>query len=107
MTKQRESSQGLNDQMQVRRQKVEELSAAGFQPFAAHFKPDHQAGALHADFEQYDKDELANKNIYVAVAGRLMYWGQTFLYNPSPLEHKLQCPFQMFFCHLFSLTFHQ
>lgn len=72
MTKQVESSQGLNDQMQVRRQKVAELSAAGFQPFAAHFKPDHHAGALHADFDQYDKDELAEKKLYVAVAGRLM-----------------------------------
>lgn len=69
-----EQIKALNDQMKVRREKVEELKEAGYQPYASAdlFKPDAQAQPLHDEYEPFDKDQLHDKAIYVKLAGRLM-----------------------------------
>jgi lysyl-tRNA synthetase class 2 len=56
-----------HDQHAVRRQKLAEMRAAGFDPFRAHFEPTHfSAGALMAYVDGQDN------TVPVAVAGRLV-----------------------------------
>lgn len=60
-----------NQIMAHRREKLAAIRAEGI-AFPNDFKRDAFAGDLHQQFEQFDKDELANKAIPVKVAGRIM-----------------------------------
>lgn len=62
----------LNDQLLVRREKMEELRANGIDPFASGFERDHLAQELHDKFEEFDKDQLHEKSETVRIAGRIM-----------------------------------
>ncbi len=54
-----------------RREKLAQLREKG-NAFPNHFRRDSLAASLHAQYDQYSKEELAEKNIRAAVAGRMM-----------------------------------
>ncbi|MGN5883159.1 lysine--tRNA ligase [Staphylococcus simulans] len=67
-------SEEMNDQMQVRRQKLQELIDLGIDPFGQRFDRTASAAELHEKWEEFSKDELKEKEdeSHVAIAGRLM-----------------------------------
>ena len=64
----------MNDQMQVRRQKLQELYDLGIDPFGQKFDRTSMATPLHEDWDQFSKEELHEKEeeSHVSIAGRLM-----------------------------------
>ncbi|UXR78538.1 MULTISPECIES: lysine--tRNA ligase [unclassified Staphylococcus] len=64
----------MNDQMQVRRQKLQELRDLGIDPFGEKFERTGSAESLKADWDQYSKEELAEKEdeSRAVIAGRIM-----------------------------------
>ncbi|WP_438327684.1 lysine--tRNA ligase [Staphylococcus pseudintermedius] len=64
----------LNDQMQVRRQKLQELRDLGIDPFGEKFERTGTAEMLKAQWDQYAKEELAEKETesHTVIAGRIM-----------------------------------
>ena len=67
-------SEEMNDQMQVRRQKLQELYDLGIDPFGQKFDRTDVAEPLHEQWDQYSKEELKEKEdeSRVTVAGRIM-----------------------------------
>ena len=45
------------DQMRVRREKMDELKAAGIEPFGGRYHRDQLAQDLHEQFDELDKDD--------------------------------------------------
>ncbi|MDR0297159.1 MAG: lysine--tRNA ligase [Streptococcaceae bacterium] len=62
----------LNDQMKVRREKMEALRAAGIDPFGQRFVRTHSSGDLHAEFDAKNKEELELSALTATIAGRIM-----------------------------------
>lgn len=64
----------LNDQMRVRRQKLQELRDLGIDPFGEKFERTGTAETLKAQWDQYAKEELAEKETesHTVIAGRIM-----------------------------------
>jgi len=62
----------LNDQMLVRRQKMEELREKGIDPFGQRFERTHNSKELHETFDQRSKEELNEMNLTASVAGRMV-----------------------------------
>ncbi|USS88621.1 lysine--tRNA ligase [Fructilactobacillus hinvesii] len=62
----------MNDQMRVRREKMNELREAGIDPFGHRFKVTALAQPLTDEYDQYSKVELEDKNIQVSIAGRIV-----------------------------------
>lgn len=62
----------LNDQMLVRRQKMEELRETGIDPFGKRFERTHNSEELHELFDSRTKEELAEMSLTASVAGRMM-----------------------------------
>ena len=67
-------SEEMNDQMQVRRQKLQELIDLGIDPFGKRFERTAMADDLKGAWDQYSKEELHDKEAesHVTIAGRLM-----------------------------------
>ena len=67
-------SEEMNDQIQVRRQKLQELYDLGIDPFGQKFDRTDVAEPLHEQWDQYSKEELKEKEdeSHVTVAGRIM-----------------------------------
>ncbi|MCG3413184.1 lysine--tRNA ligase [Staphylococcus massiliensis] len=67
-------SEEMNDQMQVRRQKLDELREQGIDPFGERFERSSYASDLKAEWDTFSKDELKEKEdeSHVSFAGRLM-----------------------------------
>ncbi|KTD32410.1 lysine tRNA synthetase [Legionella moravica] len=55
----------------IRKQKLAELRTSGFD-FPNQFRREHLAADLNAEFSEYDKETLAQKQIKAAVAGRIV-----------------------------------
>ncbi|WP_251713439.1 lysine--tRNA ligase [Lactococcus ileimucosae] len=62
----------LNDQMKVRREKMEALREAGIDPFGHRFVRTHNSAELHAEYDENTKEELQEKDLHATIAGRLM-----------------------------------
>ncbi|WP_281190963.1 lysine--tRNA ligase [Staphylococcus schleiferi] len=64
----------MNDQMQVRRQKLQELRDLGIDPFGEKFDRTGDAKTLKAQWDQYSKEELVEKESesHIVIAGRIM-----------------------------------
>ena len=60
------------DQLQVRREKLQNLIDLGMDPFGSKFERSHMAQPLHDDYEEVEKDDLADKDIKVTLGGRIM-----------------------------------
>ena len=67
-------SEEMNDQMQVRRQKLQELIDLGIDPFGHRFDRSATSNELKEQWDQFSKEELHEKEdeSHVAIAGRLM-----------------------------------
>lgn len=62
----------LTDQEQVRREKLKFLEEKGIAPFGHRYDRTHKSGQIKAEYEQYSKEELEEKQTDVKVAGRIM-----------------------------------
>jgi lysyl-tRNA synthetase class 2 len=60
-----------NHLISERRQKLTKLRETG-NPYPNDFKPQHYSGTLHQEYDQYSKEQLAEMNVAVVVAGRMM-----------------------------------
>ncbi|OFI47593.1 lysine--tRNA ligase [Floricoccus penangensis] len=58
--------------MLVRREKMENLREQGIDPFGHRFDRTHNSGELHAEYDQFTKEELNEKYLKATIAGRLM-----------------------------------
>ena len=65
------STTEINDQLQVRRDKMEDLRQHGIDPFGQRFDRTHLSSELVEEFDAFSKEELEEKQIEVAVAGRI------------------------------------
>ncbi|MBO0928768.1 lysine--tRNA ligase [Staphylococcus sp. 30400_3112M30941] len=67
-------SEEMNDQMLVRRQKLQELYDLGIDPFGSKFNRSGLSSDLKEEWDKYSKEELVEKEAdsHVSIAGRLM-----------------------------------
>ncbi len=66
------TSEEMNDQLLVRREKLADLQEAGIDPFGRRFERSHNSKELHETYDAFSKEELADKNLKAAIAGRIM-----------------------------------
>lgn len=66
------SHEELNDQLQVRREKMNALREKGLDPFGKRFDRSHQSQELINQYGELEKEELEEKAISVTLAGRIM-----------------------------------
>lgn len=62
----------MNDQMRVRREKMENLREEGIDPFGARFERTTNSKELHETYDENTKEELLEKQLTASVAGRMM-----------------------------------
>lgn len=62
-----QSGPKLNDQMLIRREKLEKIRALGVEPYGQRFDWDHHAADIRREAEQLEKEET-----HVRIAGRIM-----------------------------------
>lgn len=65
------SHEELNDQLQVRREKLAQLRDKGLDPFGKRFERTHLASDLK-QYEALEKEEIDEKDVSVTIAGRIM-----------------------------------
>src|SRR5699024_6725371 len=68
-------SEELNEHMRVRREKLATYYNEGMDPFGGKFVRTNDAKELHDLYEEFSKEELAEKDISVTIAGRVMTKG--------------------------------
>ena len=66
------SHEEINDQLQVRREKLSELREKGLDPFGKRFERSHLAAEILEKYGEFEKEELDSQNISVTIAGRIM-----------------------------------
>ncbi|MFB4165022.1 lysine--tRNA ligase [Alteribacillus sp. JSM 102045] len=64
--------QEYNDQIAVRREKLQSLQEEGKDPFGQRFDRSHTAAAMMEEFDEFSKEELQEKEAEVSIAGRVM-----------------------------------
>lgn len=72
MTQEPSNQETLNDQLMVRREKMNDLRERGIDPFGGRFERTHFSSELHEMFEDKSKEELSEEEHSVIIAGRLM-----------------------------------
>jgi lysyl-tRNA synthetase class 2 len=65
-------SEELTEQMQVRRDKLNEYREQGFNPFGGKFNRTHLSEDLIMAYDHFSKEELEGKQDQVTIAGRMM-----------------------------------
>lgn len=66
------SHEELNDQLQVRREKLSQLREKGLDPFGKRFDRSHLTLELVEQYAELEKEEIEEKNVLVTLAGRIM-----------------------------------
>nr|WP_246861317.1 lysine--tRNA ligase [Bacillus sp. REN3] len=66
------SHEELNDQLRVRRDKMNALREKGLDPFGKRFERTHLTDELIREYGELDKEEIETKNVSVKIAGRIM-----------------------------------
>ncbi|RSL29327.1 lysine--tRNA ligase [Salibacterium salarium] len=61
-----------NDQMAVRKEKLQALQEQGKDPFGERFDRTHTAEKMEEEFDEFSKEELEEKEAVVSLAGRVM-----------------------------------
>ncbi|MFC4737791.1 lysine--tRNA ligase [Bacillus daqingensis] len=61
-----------SDQMQVRREKLEQMQQSGMDPFGGKYERSHDAASILAQYEEMTKEDLAEEEVPVSIAGRMM-----------------------------------
>jgi len=72
VTEESQFQEELNDQMIVRRQKMEQLQKEGIDPFGHRFERTHNSAELHELFNQRSKEELKEMVLSSSIAGRMV-----------------------------------
>ena len=62
----------LNDQLIVRREKLDTLRERNVDPFGGRFERTHLSNELHEAYDEFTKEEIAEKEDTATVAGRIM-----------------------------------
>ncbi len=62
----------MNDQLRVRREKMEELREQGIDPFGKRFDRTDLAKDIHTKYDQEEKDQLEEDTPTATIAGRMM-----------------------------------
>ena len=62
----------LNDQLIVRREKLDTLRERNVDPFGGRFERTHLSNELHEAYDEFTKEEIAGKEEIATVAGRIM-----------------------------------
>ena len=62
----------LNDQLIVRREKLNALRERNVDPFGSRFERTHLSTELHETYDEFTKEEIAGKEETATVAGRIM-----------------------------------
>ncbi|MFC4713874.1 lysine--tRNA ligase [Planococcus dechangensis] len=65
-------SEELNDQLLVRRQKMQTFRDHGLDPFGKRFERTHLSKEIVEQYDQFSKEELEEKSVEVIIAGRIM-----------------------------------
>ncbi|WP_456272796.1 lysine--tRNA ligase [Bacillus sp. AK031] len=68
----RMSHEELNDQLRVRREKMENLRQKGLDPFGKRFDRSHTSQEIKEQYDSFTKEELEEKEVSVTMAGRIM-----------------------------------
>lgn len=66
------SNEELNDQVLVRREKMQSIRESGIDPFGKRFDRTHNTTQIKDLYEGMTKEELDEKNVQVTIAGRIM-----------------------------------
>lgn len=66
------SQEELNDQLRVRREKMNTMRESGLDPFGKRFERTHNIMELVEQYGELEKEELEAKNVEVTLAGRMM-----------------------------------
>jgi lysyl-tRNA synthetase, class II len=66
------SHEELNDQLRVRREKMENLRQKGLDPFGKRFDRSHTSQEIKEQYDSFTKEELEEKEVSVTMAGRIM-----------------------------------
>jgi lysyl-tRNA synthetase class 2 len=66
------SQEELNDQLRVRREKMNTMRENGLDPFGKRFERTHNIIELVQQYGELEKEELEAKNVEVTLAGRMM-----------------------------------
>jgi lysyl-tRNA synthetase, class II len=66
------SHEEINDQLQVRREKLNELREKGLDPFGKRFERSHLVAEILEKYGEEENETLESQNIDVTVAGRIM-----------------------------------
>ncbi|MDQ0273068.1 lysine--tRNA ligase [Cytobacillus purgationiresistens] len=67
-----QSHEELNDQLVVRREKMNSLREKGMDPFGKRFDRTHQSQELITKYGELEKEELEQEDVQVVIAGRIM-----------------------------------
>lgn len=62
----------LNDQLIVRREKLQALREKGLDPFGERFERTHLTSDLKSEFQEVSKEDLQEREVEVKIAGRIM-----------------------------------
>ncbi|GIP36370.1 lysine--tRNA ligase [Paenibacillus sp. J2TS4] len=62
----------LNELLTIRRNKLDELRELGVDPFGHKYERSHTADNILKTYEEYTKEQLAEMNVEVSIAGRIM-----------------------------------
>ncbi len=66
------SHEELNDQLIVRREKMQNMIDAGRDPFGKRFERTHLTQELFEQYNEFSKEDLEEKGVEVKIAGRIM-----------------------------------
>ncbi|MCY7619761.1 MULTISPECIES: lysine--tRNA ligase [Bacillus] len=66
------NNEELNDQFQVRRDKMNKMREEGIDPFGERYDRSHQSAQIIAEFDEFSKEDLEEKSAQVTIAGRMM-----------------------------------
>ncbi|HLQ75080.1 MAG TPA: lysine--tRNA ligase [Alloiococcus sp.] len=72
MSQDQKPHESLNDQMIVRHEKMEDLAKKGIDPFGDKFIRTHYSNEIVDAYDSFSKEELAEKETSVTIAGRIM-----------------------------------
>lgn len=66
------NNEELNDQFQVRRDKMNKMREEGIDPFGERYDRSHQSAQIIAEYDEFSKEDLEVKAAQVTIAGRMM-----------------------------------
>lgn len=66
------NNEELNDQFQVRRDKMNKMREEGIDPFGERYDRSHQSAQIIAEYDEFSKEDLEEKSTQVTIAGRMM-----------------------------------